>query len=79
MIRIAVLASGSGTNLQAILDACAAGRIDGRVEVVVSNVPGAQALERARPALSVGTEESHTDHELPLAHAQADFKHKNGP
>lgn len=50
MIRIAVLASGSGTNLQAILDACAAGRIDGRVEVVVSNVPAAQALERARRA-----------------------------
>ncbi|HSB20540.1 MAG TPA: phosphoribosylglycinamide formyltransferase [Anaeromyxobacteraceae bacterium] len=50
MIRIAVLASGGGTNLQAILDACAAGRIDGRVEVVVANVPGALALERARDA-----------------------------
>ena len=50
MIRIAVLASGGGTNLQALLDACAAGRIDGRVEVVLSNVPGAGALERARRA-----------------------------
>lgn len=50
MIRIAVLASGGGTNLQAILDACAAGRIDGRVEVVLANVPGALALERARDA-----------------------------
>ncbi|MBI5070315.1 MAG: phosphoribosylglycinamide formyltransferase [Deltaproteobacteria bacterium] len=50
MIRIAVLASGGGTNLQALLDACAAGRIDGRVEVVLSNVPGAMALERARKA-----------------------------
>ncbi len=50
MIRIAVLASGGGTNLQALLDACAAGRIDGRVEVVLSNVPGARALERAREA-----------------------------
>jgi phosphoribosylglycinamide formyltransferase-1 len=50
VIRIAVLASGGGTNLQAILDACAAGRIDGRVEVVVANVPGALALERARDA-----------------------------
>jgi phosphoribosylglycinamide formyltransferase 1 len=50
VIRIAVLASGGGTNLQALLDACAARRIDGRVEVVLSNVPGAPALERARRA-----------------------------
>ncbi len=50
MIRIAVLASGGGTNLQALLDACASGRIDGRVEVVFSNVPGARALERAAAA-----------------------------
>jgi phosphoribosylglycinamide formyltransferase-1 len=50
VIRIAVLASGGGTNLQALLDACAAGQIAGRVEVVVSNVPGARALERARAA-----------------------------
>lgn len=45
-----MLASGGGTNLQALLDACAAGRIDGRVEVVLSNVPTALALERARKA-----------------------------
>ena len=50
MIRIGVLASGGGTNLQALLDACAAGRIDGRVAVVISNVPGAGALDRARRA-----------------------------
>lgn len=50
MIRLAVLASGGGTNLQAILDACAAGRIDARVAVVGCNVPGAGALERARKA-----------------------------
>lgn len=50
MIRIAVLASGGGTNLQALLDACAAGRIDGRVAVVLSNVPGAGALGRAARA-----------------------------
>jgi phosphoribosylglycinamide formyltransferase 1 len=50
MIRLGVLASGSGSNLQALLDACAAGRIDGRVEVVVSNVAGAHALVRAERA-----------------------------
>jgi phosphoribosylglycinamide formyltransferase 1 len=50
VIRIAVLASGGGSNLQALLDACAAGRIPGRVVTVLSNVPEAQALERARRA-----------------------------
>ncbi|BDG06154.1 phosphoribosylglycinamide formyltransferase [Anaeromyxobacter oryzae] len=50
MIRLGVLASGGGTNLQALLDACAAGRIDARVAVVLSNVPTAGALERARGA-----------------------------
>jgi len=48
--RIAVLASGSGSNLQAILDACAEGRIEGEVVVVASNAPEARALERARSA-----------------------------
>jgi phosphoribosylglycinamide formyltransferase-1 len=47
-IRIGVLASGGGTNLQAIIDACERGEIDGDVAVVVSNVPEAYALERAR-------------------------------
>jgi len=50
VIRIAVLASGTGTNLGAILKACADGAVDGRVEVVLSNVPGAPALDRARQA-----------------------------
>lgn len=47
-IRIGVLASGSGTNLQAIIDACERGEIDGDVAVVISNVEDAYALERAR-------------------------------
>jgi phosphoribosylglycinamide formyltransferase-1 len=55
VIRLGVLASGGGTNLQAILDACGAQRIDAQVAVVVSNVPGAGALERARVA-GVATE-----------------------
>ncbi len=49
--RIAVLVSGGGTNLQAILDAQAAGRIPhGEVALVVSNRTGAYALERAKAA-----------------------------
>lgn len=47
-IRIGVMASGGGTNLQAIIDSCERGEIDGDVVVVISNVPEAYALERAR-------------------------------
>ena len=47
--RIAVLVSGGGTNLQALLDAEAAGKIPhGEIAMVVSNNPDAYALERAR-------------------------------
>ena len=49
-MRLGVLASGSGSNLQAILDGCASGKIPAQVAVVVCNVPGARALERARAA-----------------------------
>ena len=49
--RIAVLVSGGGTNLQALLDAEAAGKIPhGEIALVVSNNPDAYALERARQA-----------------------------
>lgn len=48
MLKLAVLVSGGGTNLQAILDAIDAGKItNAKVEVVISNNPGAYALERA--------------------------------
>ncbi len=46
--RIAVLVSGSGTNLEAILTDIEAGDIPGEVAVVISNVADAYALERAR-------------------------------
>ena len=49
--RIAVLVSGGGTNLQALIDAQAAGKIpDGEIVLVVSNKEGAFALERAAKA-----------------------------
>jgi phosphoribosylglycinamide formyltransferase-1 len=50
VIVLGVLVSGSGTNLQAILDAVREGRLDARIAVVVSNVPGVKALDRARAA-----------------------------
>ena len=49
--RVAVLVSGGGTNLQAILDAQAAGKItSGEIVLVVSNKEDAHALERAKKA-----------------------------
>ena len=49
--RIAVLVSGGGTNLQALLDAEAAGKIPhGEIALVISNNPNAYALERAKLA-----------------------------
>ena len=49
MLKIAVLVSGGGTNLQAILDAIDDGTItNAKVEVVISNNKNAYALERAR-------------------------------
>lgn len=49
--RIAVLVSGGGTNLQALLDAQAAGTLhSGKIVLVVSNASGAYALERAKKA-----------------------------
>ena len=50
MTRLVVLASGNGTNLQAILDACSDGRLPARVAAVVSNKPGSGALQRAADA-----------------------------
>jgi phosphoribosylglycinamide formyltransferase 1 len=48
--RLVVLVSGSGTNLQALLDACAAGRLDARVVAVVANRADAYGLQRAEAA-----------------------------
>ena len=47
-VKIAVLVSGGGTNLQALIDACDRGQIDGQVALVVGSRKGIYALERAR-------------------------------
>ena len=48
MKNIAVLVSGGGTNLQSIIDAVEAGRINGQIKLVISNKEGAYGLERAK-------------------------------
>lgn len=49
-VNLGILVSGAGTNLQAILDAVSSERLDATIRVVISNKPGAQALERAARA-----------------------------
>lgn len=49
-MRFAVLISGNGSNLQALIDACQAGRIQGELVGVVSNRADAFGLERAKAA-----------------------------
>ena len=46
--RLAVFASGSGSNYQAIVEACKDGRIDADVVLLVWDKPGAKVLERAK-------------------------------
>ena len=48
--RLAVLASGNGTTLQAIIDSIKAGELDAKIKIVISNNCNAYALERAREA-----------------------------
>lgn len=50
MLSVGVLASGAGSNLAALLDSIHSGRIQARVAVVITNVPGALAAEKARAA-----------------------------
>ena len=48
MVNLGVLVSGSGSNLQAIIDNIEAGRLDARIRIIISNVPDVFALERAK-------------------------------
>jgi phosphoribosylglycinamide formyltransferase-1 len=82
-LRLGVLVSGSGTNLQAILDAVASGSLDADVRIVVSNQPTARALERAKAAGVATSVISHRDFpdraafdaRLVLALREADVTH----
>jgi phosphoribosylglycinamide formyltransferase-1 len=59
--RLGVLISGRGSNLQALIDAIAEGRLDARIAMVISNRPDAGGLERAAAA---GIETVVIDHKL---------------
>jgi formyltetrahydrofolate-dependent phosphoribosylglycinamide formyltransferase len=79
MKRVVVLASGNGSNLQAILDACADGRLPATVAAVVSDTAHARALDRADeagiPAVHIGRRpgESRADYDGRLADLVSGF------
>src|SRR5437867_317271 len=83
MIRLAILLSGRGSNFQAIHDAIAAGRLDAMIACVISNVPQAPGLARARELglsshsidhRAYSTRPAHEEEVLRvLAEAQPDF------
>ncbi|MBI2982588.1 MAG: phosphoribosylglycinamide formyltransferase, partial [Chloroflexi bacterium] len=50
MTPIAVAVSGRGSNLQALIDAIAVGRLDAEIVLVASSRPDAPAIERAKQA-----------------------------
>ena len=48
MFKIAVLISGNGSNLEALIDACKKNLINGSVEIIISNNPDAHGIQRAK-------------------------------
>ncbi len=46
-LKLGVLGSGAGSNMQSIVEACAAGTLDAEIRLVISDVAGAKILERA--------------------------------
>lgn len=62
-LNLAVLISGRGTNLQALIDACAAPEFPARIALVISNEPGAEGLARAEAAGIPATVIDHRDFE----------------
>jgi formyltetrahydrofolate-dependent phosphoribosylglycinamide formyltransferase len=78
--RLVVLISGNGSNLQAILDACASGDLQARVAAVISNKPEAYGLERARAANVTAVarprpkDQDRADYDTRLAELAASFE-----
>ncbi|MGI6686510.1 MAG: phosphoribosylglycinamide formyltransferase [Bacillota bacterium] len=80
LIKLAVLASGRGSNLQAIIDEIKNGRLSAEIKAVISDCPHAQALERAQseniPALFLNPKvhSSRRDYDLALAEKVKEFQ-----
>ena len=75
MLNVAVLVSGGGTNLQAILDAKAAGGLaHAKIALVLASKPGVYALERAAKAGVPGAVVSRKEYETPEAYDAALLK-----
>ncbi len=72
--KLVVMVSGGGTNFQAILDACADGRIGARVVGVVASKPNVFALERAKNAGVPSVVISSKDYDNQQAHDEAVIK-----
>jgi phosphoribosylglycinamide formyltransferase 1 len=77
--RLVLLASGNGSNAQAVIDACASGRIPARVVAVVSDRADSRALQRADhsgiPDVHVGKrpDETRADYDARLADVVSGF------
>lgn len=61
-LSIAIIASGSGTNAQAMFDHITNGTLHAEVKLVISNRPGAKVLDRARAFGAPTLELDHTAH-----------------
>lgn len=76
--RLVVLISGSGSNLQALIDATESGRLPARIAAVVSNRAGAYGLRRAErhriPAVALPHFAPRAEYDARLARVVADFE-----
>jgi formyltetrahydrofolate-dependent phosphoribosylglycinamide formyltransferase len=78
--KVAVLASGSGTNLQALIDACGTSQLSAHIVAVVTDNPDAGAIARAHAAhiptivVSRQKDETRSDYDLRLAQAVRDTR-----
>lgn len=84
MLKIGVMASGGGTDLQSLIDACEAGKVPAEVAVVISDRQDSYALERARKHaiaaahVAVGRTGSPAWEEADARHVQALREHDVG-
>jgi formyltetrahydrofolate-dependent phosphoribosylglycinamide formyltransferase len=80
MAKVAVLASGSGTNLQALIDACGTSQLSAHIVAVVTDNPDAGAIARAHAAqiptivVSRQKDETRSDYDSRLAQAVRDTR-----